>query len=247
MQKNQTKKLVLTSLFIAIGLVLSMMRQMVFFGGGAGMRLSISGYVTALPSFLFGPLWGGLSMGISDVLSHFIKPEGAYILPLTLSAIFGGVLRGILWKCLKNKKISYSFFFAVFFVIFAFGAVNMMFSKDDNVYAQFLSTFEKKQMFLTYVPMMIGMFSEILLIINKFLEKTKYYSESFLGVLCVLMTSNIIVTTVNTFILMAFVPSLSKLAFSYFYIPRLAEELANTSVQSYVTAYLLKVSRKFNL
>lgn len=244
MQKNQTKKLVITSLFIAIGLVLSMFRQMVYFGGGGGMRLSVSGYITTLPSFLFGPLWGAMTNGICDILSYLIKPEGAYLFPLTVTAVLGGAMRGFGWIMIKNKKISYTAFWVVFAAFIIFGAVNLFFVGGDTPYSNFLQSFKKNTPFLTCAPITFGAVSCVFLLVNKLLERTKFYSEGYLNVLCVLMTVNIIVTTLNTFILMIFVPSLSKLAFSYFYIPRLVQEIASTSVQSYVVSYLLKISKR---
>lgn len=244
MQKNQTKKLVITSLFIALGLVLSLFRQMVYFGGGGGMRLSVSGYITTLPAFMFGPFWGGMTNGICDILSYLIKPEGGYLFPLTVTAVLGGVMRGFGWKMIKDKKITYPVFVCVFSAFIIFGAVNMFFIGGDTSYSHFLQGFNKKIPFLTYAPITFGAVSCVFLAVNKMLSKTKFYSDNYLNVLCVLMTVNIIITTLNTFVLMMFVPELSKLAFSYFYIPRLIQEIASTSIQSYVVSYLLKVSKR---
>ena len=68
--------------------------------------------------------------------------------------------------------------------------------------------------------------------------------NDFIKLFTVLFTANIIVTTLNTLILMLFIPSLSKMGFIAFYIPRFIEECIMTILQSYVISYLLKVYNK---
>lgn len=242
MQRNQIHKLVLTALFIAAGLVLSTFSQMIYFSGGAGMRIGISSYVSVLPAFLFGPVYGGVSMGIMDILAFIIKPDGAYLFPLTLTAILGGVIRGFMWKYLKNKKLAFWPCLSIFAFIFLIGAANFALSGTPNPYGEYIAGFGKKTVFLTILPMAFSIISAGILLINKALGKTKLYSEKYINVLAVLMTANITVTTLNTILLMKLIPSLSELAFMYFYLPRLVEEIANTSIQSYVVSYLIKLS-----
>ncbi|MBP3361840.1 MAG: hypothetical protein J6N52_13350 [Clostridia bacterium] len=242
MQRNQIYKLVLTALFIAAGLVLSTFSQMIYFSGGAGMRIGFSSYISVLPAFLFGPVYGGVSMGIMDVLAFVIKPDGAYLFPLTLTAILGGVIRGYMWKYLKDKTLAFRPCILIFIIIFLFGAANFLLSGTATAYGRYIAGFGKKTAFLTILPMAFSLTSALLLLINRAAGETKLYSEKYINVLAVLMTSNIIVTTLNTILLMELIPSLSELAFIYFYLPRLAEEIANTSIQSYVVSYLVKLS-----
>jgi len=246
MNKKQIYPMVLTALFVAIGLVLSVFSYMVYFGGGAGMRIGFSSYVSTLPSFLFGPVYGGAAMGIMDVLAYIIKPDGPFMLPLTLTAILGGVLRGILWKFFKNRKLSFTACICAFVAVFLFGLANSFFKDADCAYSRFISGFGKKTVFFTVVPMIFGAISAVLLIINKLLCKTGLHSESYIAVLATLMPANIIVTTINTALLLMLIPSLSKLTFSVFYLPRLVEEIANTSIQSFVVSHLLKLTNKIH-
>ncbi len=247
MQKNQLKKQTLTSLFIAIAIVLSSFSQMIYFGGGAGMRIGFSSYISVLPSLLFGPLYGAVTMGIMDILAFLIKPDGGFLLPITITAIAGGALRGFLWKYFKNKKFPFYPSVILFSAFIAFGLFNYFMYGTETTYARFLGEFGDKSSFLTALPICFGAAALLLTALNSVLKKTKMYSENFLNVLVVLMISNLIVTTANTFLLMIFVPSLSKLAFAYFYIPRLIEEVANTIVQSYVVSYLLKLFYKLSI
>ena len=244
-KNNYVKKLTITSFLIGASLILSLFSRMIYFpGGGTGMRIGISSYISCLPSFLFGPLWGGMTMGVMDVLAFILKPEGGFLLPITLTAILGGVLRGFLWKKLKNLKIPFIPCVIFFVAVMILGVLNFLAHKYGILHHGFINNFGKKLGFITFLPISVGVIGIALLIFNKGISKTKFYSEKFLNVLSVLLISNIIVTTINTFVLIIFIPSLSKVAFAYFFIPRLAEEIANTSIQSYVVSYLLKLSEK---
>lgn len=244
MSKNHIHRLTLTSVFIAIALVLSTMSRMIYFSGGAGMRIGFSSYISVLPAFLFGPLWGGLAMGIMDVLAFIIKPEGGYLLPLTVTAILGGILRGTLWKVLKGKKLPIIPCICVFLLILLVGAFNYFAMGFQNSYGEFLRSFNGKSSLLIHLPVIFSGLMIVFTLLNLALKKTKIYSDNFVPVLITLMLVNIAVTTVNTVILMIFIPSLSKLGFAVFYLPRLAEEIANTSIQAVVVSYLIKLSNK---
>ena len=144
--------------------------------GIPGMRISFSSYISVLPSFLFGPLYGGAAMGIKDVLSYFlVRPEGGFMLPLTITAITKGVLLGVFYNWVKNKH-------------------------------------------------------------------TGLLRFNYLKVFICLMPVNILITTINTNLLMMLY-SINK-AFWLFYAPRLAEEIINIFVQSYIVGYLLKLSER---
>ncbi len=221
---------------------------MIYFpGGGAGLRIGFSSYISVLPALLFGPAYGGVTMGIMDVLSFIIKPDGGFLLPITLTAIGGGILRGVLWNLFKNKRLSIKPYLIFFGILILAGVINIIMMSKENFYGNLLDSFNKKAVFVTYVPLIFGILGTLLLVLNKALSKSKFYSEKFLNVLSTLMIANIIVTTVNTVLLMIFIPSLSKLAFSFFFIPRLAEEIANTSIQAFVVSYLLKLTDKLNI
>ena len=241
MKKKQIYSMVLTALFIAAGIVLSYLNPMIRFGdGGAGMRISFSSYISVIPSFLFGPLYGGAAMGIIDVFLAIFKPDGPFLFPLTVTAILGGVLRALFWKIFKTKKLHFLPFLSAFIVIFLFGLINMLIKDSNFAYSQFISGFGKKTMFFTLVPMIIGIVSGAVLIISK----TVFPNEKYLNVFAALLPANIIITTLNTAILLLLVPSLSHLSFTVFFIPRLIEEITSTSIQSCVVSYLLKLTDK---
>ncbi len=110
--------------------------------GPGGMRIGFSGIFTALPAFLFGPVYGGIASALSDLIGAFVKPEGAYIPWLTLTAFMGGFLKGLLWKIMlkaKGKKTS-AMLLCVFLLIGCFGTANYVSLSADGVVNSVITT-----------------------------------------------------------------------------------------------------------
>lgn len=252
MQKTlPIKRIVQTALLIAITLILRNFSYMFYFGGGTGMRVGVSMFFSKLPALLFGPLYGGVADGLADVLAYIIKPEGGYMPLLTLTAILGGVMVGFLWKYAKNinDKAFRKVFAIGFSVILVFGILNWVLSGiyPNLSYSAWLLSFGKKLSFLTVWPTIAGGLALALFGIDAVFKQKLSIPNEFIKLFTVLFTANIIVTTLNTFILMIFIPSLSKMGFLAFYIPRFVEECIITTLQSYVVSYLLQVYKKYNL
>lgn len=99
------RRMLASALLLAIALVLK-----TFFSidipllGENGMSVGIAGVFSMLPSILFGPFYGAAVSGLSDLLGYIIKPGGAYMPLLTLTAALGGFLRGGIFVWLKNRS-----------------------------------------------------------------------------------------------------------------------------------------------
>ena len=99
------RRMLVSALLLAIALVLK-----TFFSidipllGENGMSVGIAGVFSMLPSILFGPFYGAAVSGLSDLLGYIIKPGGAYMPLLTLTAALGGFLRGGIFVWLKNRS-----------------------------------------------------------------------------------------------------------------------------------------------
>ncbi len=249
-KRQKTKMLVQTALFIALGLVLRNFSYMVYVGGGAGMRLGVSGFFTKLPAFLFGPIYGGLCSSIVDFLGYIIRPDGAYIFPLTITAGLGGALTGFLYSKSKNVSISKTkiIYFGFIIICFAIGTINLISSKifPETILGGFLNSFGNKTNFFTYGLFAIVVLGIIFYIINAILLKkfNAPFINNYIKIFIVLLPVDILITTLNTFILMWFIPALAKLGFWVFYLPRLAQELASVFISSYAISYLLELTKK---
>lgn len=245
------KTIVQVSLLIALSLVVRNLSYMVYFGGAPGMRIGFSGVFTKLIAILFGPFFGGTASGIVDILGFLLKPEGAYILPLTITAALGGVTTGMLWKLTRNLElIKFKWFFLVFTVIVgALGIINHVFISfmPDSDWTHVINKFGKYKDFASVgleVISGIGLMFFIADIIFKKVSSKSNNHNDFLKVVLTTGLSGILVTTLNTFILQIFIPALGKKGFIIFWVPRVIEEIFMTVIQAYIITLLITIYKK---
>ncbi len=247
MTKNTAlKKTIQTGLIIAMALVLRQFGYMVMMGGGTGMRISPAIFISRFPAVLFGPVYGGITSGLIDILGMIIKPEGAWIPMLTLSAIIGGVLAGLMWKAVKNAntRILRKTILLIFVLVGVLGLalhVTVSFFETSAI-GQFLSSL-KKISFWTVGFEIISVTGLLILVLEYILRRKNsvYFGDNFIKLFAAMLTANVFVTTVNTFVLMHFIPAVAKSGFWIFYVPRLTEEVISTILQCFVMSYLLKL------
>ena len=247
MTKNTTlKKTVQTALIIAMALVLRQFGYMVMFGGGTGMRISPSIFISRFPAVLFGPVYGGITSGLIDILGMIIKPEGAWIPALTVSAILGGVLAGWMWKLIKpvDTRILRRVILCIFVILGVVGVGThiIVLAFSSSAFGQFLLS-RKKISFWT-VGFEVAAVAGLLILLLEYVLRRKdkeHFGDNFIKLFVAMFIANVFVTTVNTFILMYFIPAVAKSGFWVFYVPRLAEEVISTIIQCFVMSYLLKL------
>lgn len=247
MTKNTAlKKTVQTGLIIAMALVLRQFSYMVMMGGGTGMRISPAIFISRFPAVLFGPVYGGITSGLIDILGMIIKPEGAWIPLLTVSAIVGGVLAGFMWKLIKNAntRMLRKIILLIFVLIGALGValhITVLFFETSAI-GEFLSSL-KKISFWTIGFEVISIAGLLILVLECILRRknSTYFGDNFIKLFSAMLTANVFVTTINTFVLMHFIPAVAKSGFWIFYVPRLTEEVISTILQCFVMSYLLKL------
>lgn len=231
-QSKEVQKLVQTGLLLSIALVLRSLSYTIYLGGAPAIRVGLAGCFTRLAGVLFGPLYGGIVSGLSDILGYLIKPEGAYIPWLTLTAIGGGVLAALLWKFVqnipRNQLQRLSLFVFISLLIVAIANKTMQLSKYEFI----------------WIPL-VGL---IFLGIDFYFSQKrdlKQIQVHFLKLLFSLVISGIAVTTVNTYILKLFIPALSQKGFMVLWIPRLIQEIVVSPIKAYIMAILLYIYEKY--
>ena len=106
---KKLKTLVITSLLIAIGIVLGQFSIQLT----ENVKIGISFIATQMTANLFGPVVGGIMGGVADILKFIIKPTGPFLIGYTISAILGPVIYGIMlykkpirfWRIFLSKTI----------------------------------------------------------------------------------------------------------------------------------------------
>ena len=134
--KKRTEKMVITALMLAFALALKYFSVTLPLMGSNGLRFGFAGIFTAFPAILFGPLYGGITSALTDLLGFFMKPSGDYNFLFTLMGFVGGFLKGLIWLLLKKAgkntaKVGKSIFAAIMCVFLAFGlSVTISLNKD---------------------------------------------------------------------------------------------------------------------
>ena len=102
---SSLRRMAVSALFLSIALVLKTFFsfQIPLFGQN-GMSVGISGVFSMMPSLLFGPFYGAAVSGLSDLLGYLIKPTGAFMPLLTLTAALSGFLRGLSYRGLRRRS-----------------------------------------------------------------------------------------------------------------------------------------------
>lgn len=253
MSKNKsTKIMVQCALFLAIGLVLRNFSYMVSMGGGAGMRLGISGFFTKMPAVLFGPVYGAAVSGLTDLLGYVLKPDGAYIFPITLTATLGGTMSGFIFRLTKKRSIETirKLYMSVVIVVALFGVLNhiCLVKFPKTAWAELLSGMKGKTVYFTYGMYIVSGLGTVFYIINFILQKKfkGIFMNEYMRMFVTFLISDVTVTMLNTFILIWFVPALAKLPFMTFFLPRLAQEIVAVFIHSFVISYLYDLFKKIS-
>ena len=107
-------RLVIVALLLALEVILGTFFTVNF----AGIAKIGFGFLPiAMIAILYGPVWSGAAYAIGDVLSWFIKPEGAYFPGLTFTCLLAGTVMGLF---LYRKDITFTRCAACFLVIVVF-------------------------------------------------------------------------------------------------------------------------------
>lgn len=128
-----TSSLVKAALLAAISIVLTrVFSVMVPLGGLPALRIGFGSIPIMLSGMMFGPLIGGITGLVSDLLGYMMNPQGAFFPGFTVSSVLFGVLPGILFRTLKiqKQKFNYNVVNAFIVLAFAVGMIWVMFSSE---------------------------------------------------------------------------------------------------------------------
>lgn len=221
---------------------------MVYIGGAPGMRITFAGIFSNIPALLFGPLYGGMASGILDIIGYLMKPEGAFIPWYTVVAVLGGVITGFLWRLIKNIDIKniQKFFLYTFISIGIIGLFNHLTAAllPGTAWGKAIESVGKNRDFVTIGLEAMALIGLGLLLLNYFIQKKQKNVElyhNYLKLLVVIGISGFIVTTLNTFVLRIFIPSLGQIGFMIYWIPRVIKEALISVLQAYIIAFLLSI------
>ncbi|WP_416176446.1 folate family ECF transporter S component [Clostridium sp.] len=246
--KMNTKYIVTTGLFIAIALVIRNFAINITAGGVLTMRISFSAVFYVLPGFLFGPLYGGIAGGLVDILGYIMAPMGGYIPLLTLTNIIAGALPALIFRLMKNISVYkvkkwYGIFFVVMFLIGVINFISLKFMPTIGI-GKLLSMAGKRADYLGVGLIIVSIIAMLLFVVNDVINRKKgrayeYINSRYFKFVIALGISGILVSTLNTCILLIFIPSLMDKGFMLLWIPRIFQCLFLNLINSYIVCLLI--------
>ena len=263
----KTRIVVFTALLTALAVTVKLLFDITIpVAGVQALRISFSGVFLRFASVVFGPAAGGTAAGLADVIKHFIKPEGAYLPPLTLTAVLNGVFVGFLWKKIKNADIGrYGAIYVIFFgLLGCWGLLNILVIKltSGGFYLEFLRQIGSRNEFTNTTKIFISLgriqITAGLMIISAaalatffafyFIKRKKNETPSdfladYLKILFATGIPCLLYTTVNTEILRMYFLLPDK-AFLLLWAPRFIEEAIMVLLNAYLLMILLKMYNK---
>ena len=118
---SRTRSLVVTSLFIALSVILTRFASFrLLIGGIEAIRIGFGALPNIMASILLGPLYGAISGALSDIIGFILSPMGPGYMPhFTLCSALMGTIPGVVVRFLNRDKektsIPFSHLFAAVF------------------------------------------------------------------------------------------------------------------------------------
>lgn len=152
MSKLNAKTITIAAMFIALSVILNFFNLPV----SNIIEIQFNFLPIAAAGAMLGPLVGGLSGGIADVLGYFVKPTGYFFPGFTLSAAITGIIFGIVFRkgaTFKNVVIGQILNTVIVGMLLTSLWLTMMFG--PSFHAVFAARFLKE---LILLPINIGIF-----------------------------------------------------------------------------------------
>lgn len=131
MQETKTKKPLRTNVIVKAGFLATVsvvltrfFSLMLLLGGLPALRVGFGSIPLIMAGMMFGPVVGGITGVVSDIVGYMINPMGGAFFPgFTLSAALYGIISGLLFKKIKiqNFKVNFNIINALVMIVFGIG------------------------------------------------------------------------------------------------------------------------------
>jgi ECF transporter S component (folate family) len=100
---SNARKEAFAGMFIALNIILTRyFSYMVYIGGIQAIRLSFGEIPLILSGMILGPVYGGFTGALADLVGYPLNPQGAYFPGFTITAAVAGFLPGLMGKFIKK-------------------------------------------------------------------------------------------------------------------------------------------------
>jgi len=257
---RDTQKLTTSAILLVMAVIIAFVSIPIYVGGVAAVRISFAGIFNNTTAILFGPLFGGIQRALQDMISHFVRPMGAFLWPITVVALLRGAATGWMWLRVRNVRPSvYSIVYSITFgVILAFGLFNlgMQLFAPQSDYVVFIAPRGGEGLFFSIayyisswgliIAGVIGLLPQF--IVHRITQKNgnRQFYDRFIKFLVAVLVPGVIFNSINTVVI--FFAAVSPAAFSrgfvYFWAPRFFEEIVTSTIIVYIMVLLMEVYEK---
>lgn len=254
---SQTHKLVTVSILLAMAVVVGLFAINIAIGGVNALRISFAGIFNNITAILFGPFFGGAQRALHDVINHFLRPQGAFLWPVTVVAFLRGAGTGWMWLKVRNVRPRvYSVMYTIIFVsILAFGVTNLIIQLafPESAYIAAITPRENQGLFFSVayylaswgliVSGIIGLVPQF--VVYKLTRKTEnnLFYDRFIKFLVAVLVPGLFFNSVNSLVIFfaAVSPAAFTRGFVYWWAPRFFEELISSIIIVYVMVLLMQI------
>lgn len=129
-----TSVIVKAALLATVSIVLTRFFSLILpLGGLPALRVGFGSIPLIMAGMMFGPVIGGITGVVADIVGYMINPMGGTFFPgFTVSAALYGVMAGLLFKTFKihKMKVNFNFINAIVMVLFGLGFFWLMISTE---------------------------------------------------------------------------------------------------------------------
>jgi len=254
---SRHQKMATAAIMLSLAIIIHLYASYTFYLGGAPMlRISFAGIFNNTTAILFGPFFGGVQRLLHDMAGHFLRPQGAFLWPITLVAFMRGAATGWMWLRVRNVRpgVYSRAYTAVFAALLVFGIVNLfvqllwpesayvvaMTPRENNIIVHFIASWG---LIITGIVGLVPQF-----VVYKLTRKNNdnFFYGRFIKFFAAVMIPGLLFNSLNTVVLFFTVvgPVTIGRGFLYFWVPRFFEELLTGTVIVYVMVILLTAYEK---
>ncbi|KNF09954.1 putative membrane protein [Gottschalkia purinilytica] len=133
MKKISVSTLVTASLLTTISIVLTrVLSVMLPIAGTSSLRIDFGSIPIIITGILFGPIVGGFSGLVADVVGLIINAQGIPFPGFTISSMLWGIIPGIIYMFIKSKnsRINFNIINTIFILIISTGVVKLLYNQN---------------------------------------------------------------------------------------------------------------------
>lgn len=254
MPKNENNKyvyrIVLCGLMIALSIIFKFITQYVPIAGAMVVRMDFYGPFEKLPAMLFGPVTGGVVGSLVDFLGYVFanKTPVGYIPLLTITAFLNCAGFALIWRLLKHvsKRKLQNVYMIISGGVLLVGVINTWILKSGitGSYYDKLTELGDLKDYVSIGLIIVGVLAFAFIAINLLIMRASnkaFLTENFFKLFIALFIPSMIISVLNTGILILFIDALKDKVFGLFLIPRLGAQVVETFYDTYILGTIMSL------